>query len=145
MPTWNPLTDAELDAQIEAARRRSAERSEESPVAIAARFDAEAGRIIVDLKSGVTVMVPCSAIAELKGASQEEVARVAVSPSGEGLHWDGLDAHVSVPGLMLELAGTRAVKEEMARRAGRASSEAKARAARENGKKGGRPRKVAGE
>jgi hypothetical protein len=144
MRKWNPLTDAELDAQIEEARQRSVQQVGSLPRAVAARYDAETQRIIVDLKSGVTVMVPRSAIRELEDASLEEIARVSISTSGEGLHWDELDVHVSVPGLMLEIVGPRAISEELARRAGRASSEAKAKAARENGKKGGRPRKVAG-
>jgi hypothetical protein len=55
--------------------------------------------------------------------------------AGYGLHWEALDADLSVPGLL----GTGAY---MARRAGQATSTAKATAA--NGARGGRPRKTAG-
>ncbi|PZR07781.1 MAG: DUF2442 domain-containing protein, partial [Azospirillum brasilense] len=51
-----------------------------------------------------------------------------------------LDADLSVPGLLAGLFGTRAF---MARQAGRATSPAKAAAARANGARGGRPRKSA--
>jgi hypothetical protein len=47
---------------------------------------------------------------------------------------------LSIPGLLAGLFGTKAY---MARRAGQAKSPAKAAAARENGRKGGRPRKQA--
>ena len=62
---------------------------------------------------------------------------------GEGvkfLHWEKLDVDFSVPGLVAGIFGTA---RWMAARAGRASSPAKAAAARANGAKGGRPRKAA--
>lgn len=142
MPKWKPLTDAELDAQIEEARLRSAQREKSVPRAISARFDAQTQRLIIELQSGAAVILPCSFISELKDASPEAIAKAEVSPSGEGLHWDELDVHVSVPGLMLELVGMQAINAAVASRAGMASSDMKARAARENGKKGGRPRKA---
>ena len=142
MPKWRSLTDAELDSQIDAARKQAQERANNVPRAIAVRFDHPSQRLIIDLKSGAAVILPLSYIPELEGASLEAIARVEVSPSGEGLHWDELDVHVSVPGLMLELVGTQTINDAVARRAGKASSEAKARAARENGKKGGRPKKA---
>lgn len=60
---------------------------------------------------------------------------------GYGLHWEELDVDLSLPGLMAGIFGTRTW---MARRAGQATSAAKAAAARANGAKGGRPRKAAG-
>lgn len=143
MPKWKPLTDAELDAQIEEARLRADEREHAIPRALAARFDVQTERLIIELKSGAVVMLPRSFILELKEASPKAISKVELSPSGEGLHWDELDVHVSVPGLMLELVGSQAMNSAVASRAGRASTEAKVRAARENGKKGGRPKKRA--
>jgi hypothetical protein len=70
------------------------------------------------------------------------VAEVAVQGQGYGLHWESLDLDLSVPGLMADLFGTRAY---MARKAGKATSEAKAAASRRNGAAGGRPKKVAAE
>lgn len=61
--------------------------------------------------------------------------------AGHGLHWEALDADFTVPGLLMGLFGTRAwMAREQARLAGATTSAAKALAARENGKKGGRPR-----
>ena len=58
---------------------------------------------------------------------------------GYGLHWPQLDEDYSVPGLMNGVFGAA---KWLAARAGRGTSEAKAAAARANGAKGGRPRKV---
>jgi len=69
------------------------------------------------------------------------LSAVEILGAGYGLHWEALDVDVSVPGVLAGLFGTRAF---MARQAGRVSSVKKAAAARENGAKGGRPRKVAG-
>jgi len=60
--------------------------------------------------------------------------------AGYGLHREALDVDLSIPGLLAGLFGTKAY---MARHAGRATSPAKAAAARANGAKGGRPRKSA--
>ena len=59
---------------------------------------------------------------------------------GEGLGWEEMDSHISVPGIMFDLLNVRGW---YAKWLGSATSEAKAAAARENGKKGGRPRSKA--
>ncbi len=58
--------------------------------------------------------------------------------AGFGLHWEALDVDLSVPALMAESFGTKTWMRELARRAG----SVKAAAARVNGAKGGRPKKV---
>ena len=62
-------------------------------------------------------------------------------PGGSVLHWEELDADLSVPGLLLSSLGRREKLTELARVAGKTKSAAKAAAARVNGAKGGRPRK----
>lgn len=59
--------------------------------------------------------------------------------AGTGLRWEALDVHLSIPGLLAGLFGTRSY---MARLAGRASSPSRAAAAPANGAKGGRPREA---
>lgn len=76
----------------------------------------------------------------LEKATNEQLEAVDILGVGYGLHWEALDVDLSVPGLLDGLFSTRAY---MARRAGQATSPAKARAARANGAKGGRPRKRA--
>jgi hypothetical protein len=76
----------------------------------------------------------------LEGASDADLAAMEILGNGYGLHWPSLDVDLAVPDLMAGLLGTRSW---MARKAGSTTSKAKAKAARENGKKGGRPRQAA--
>lgn len=131
------LTDAEIDAAF--ARGRQAQTQE--PRAASARYDAQSGRIIVEMTNGCTFAFPPRLAQGLEAAKPEEIAAVEVLPGGYGLHWEMLDVDLALPGLMAGLFGTRA---HMARRAGQARSEGKAAAARANGAKGGRPRKKVG-
>ena len=67
------------------------------------------------------------------------------SPAGLGLHWPRFDADVYVPGLMAGALGSRTwMARQLGAQGGRASTPAKAAAARANGAKGGRPRKRTG-
>jgi hypothetical protein len=108
------------------------------PRAASARYDRRLDRVVVELTNGCTFAFPPRLAQGLEGASDEELSQVEVLGAGYGLHWEALDADFTVPGLLAGIFGTGAY---MARRAGRATSPAKAEAARRNGSKGGRPRK----
>ena len=129
------FTDAAIDAALE--RGELALRSELR--AAAARYDAQLDRIVVDLTNGCAFAVPPRLAQGLETATEDELKAVEILGFGVGLHWEALDVDLSVAGLMAGLFGTRAY---MARLAGQATSPAKARAARENGAKGGRPRRA---
>ena len=60
-----------------------------------------------------------------------------------GLHWEKLDADLSIASLVVGIFGSHAWMRELARRGGPASSPTKSAAARANGAKGGRPKKSA--
>ena len=132
---------AELtDAQIDAAAERGRIAHSEEPRARAARYDRDLGRLVVALTNGCTFTFPPRLAQGLETATEDQLAQVEILGSGYGLHWEALDADLSIPGLLAGLFGTKAY---MARRAGQATSPAKAAAARANGAKGGRPRKSA--
>jgi len=129
------------DAELAAARRRGAAADAAEPRAAAARYDRGSGRVIVDLTNGCVFAFPARALQGLADAADADLAAVEVIGAGLGLHWEPLDADFTVPGLLMGLFGTRAwMAREQARHAGSATSPAKAAAARENGRKGGRPR-----
>jgi len=130
------LTDAQIDAAIE--RGRTARLTE--PRARAARYDGRLGRVIVELTNGCTFAFPPRLAQGLEEATDEQLAEIEILGAGYGLHWEALDADLSIPGLLAGLFGTKAY---MARQAGQATSPAKAAAARVNGAKGGRPRRSA--
>lgn len=132
---------AELtDAQIDAATERGRIARFQEPRAAAARYDGQLGRVIVELTNGCTFMFPPRLAQGLETATEDQLAQVEILGAGYGLHWEALDADLSIPGLLAGLFGTKAA---MARHAGQATSPAKAAAARANGAKGGRPRKSA--
>ena len=108
------------------------------------RYDRRTGRVMMELTSGFVFGFPARAIPALAKASDDQLSAVELSPGGSGLHWNDLDVDLSIPGLLLSSVGRSEKLSEMARLAGRSRSRAKAKAARANGAKGGRPRKVAG-
>lgn len=134
---------AELtDAEFKAAEARGQEKLRTEPRAVAARYDRETGRVVVDLANGCTHIFPARLAQELAGAGDDELAGVVVDGAGFNLHWPALDADLYVPALVAGVFGTRAwMAQEWARTAGSTATPAKAAAARANGAKGGRPRR----
>jgi len=129
------------EAEFTEAKARMAE-TRKGPIAIAARYDRRRRRIVVDMSNEVEFTFPPEIAQGLAGAAPADLAVVEVSPSGLGLHWPRLDADFSLPGLLAGEFGTkRWMASELGAAGGRARSTAKAVAARENGRRGGRPRK----
>lgn len=89
--------------------------------------------------NGCSFSFPAKLAQGLEHATHEQLAAVEVLGRGSGLHWEGLDTNLSIPGLVNNVFGAAS---HMARLAGRAKSDAKAAAARSNGLKSGRPRKL---
>lgn len=127
--------------EIRAARARDARERAAGLRALSARYDRRAMRMMLELSNGCLFAFPVSRIPELDAATPAQRAAVEVSPGGSALRWDVLDIDLSVAGLLLDSVGRRERMRELARLAGRVTSKAKARAARANGARGGRPRK----
>ena len=109
-----------------------------------ARYNRRRGRVIVQLSTGVEVTFPATLAEGLAGASAEDLAEIEISPTGLGLHWPRLDADLYVPALLQGVFGSRSwMASYMGAAGGKSRSSAKTNAARENGRKGGRPRRTA--
>ena len=107
-----------------------------------ARYDRKAARLVVTLYNDIELAVPVRLIEGLAGAEPAALSEIELSPSGLGLHWPALDADVYVPALFDRMFGTRSwMASILGSEGGRATSPAKAAAARSNGRKGGRPAK----
>ena len=133
---------SEQDVQ-QAERRMAALR--DNGFAVSARYDRRAARIVIDLNTGVQIAFPTRLAEGLAGASPDDLAEIEISPAGLGLHWPKLDADMFVPSLLHGVLGSkRWMAAQLGEAGGKARSGAKAAAARENGRKGGRPRKAAG-
>ncbi|MHB1194199.1 MAG: DUF2442 domain-containing protein [Longimicrobiales bacterium] len=136
------LDEVELTSQLHRAKRvgRAADRSE--PRAKGARYDRRTGLIELALTNGCFFSFPAARTEGLRNAAPDLLDRVEVLGNGYALRWEELDADLTVPGLLAGRLGSRRwMAEEMGRAGGRVRSVAKTRAARENGRKGGRPRK----
>jgi hypothetical protein len=94
--------------------------------------------VLVELCDGCVFGFPPERVPGLEEATRPQLSNVRISPSGDGLHWDDLDAHASLTGLVAEALNLRSWAPRIM---GQISTEAKARAARKNGLKGGRPRR----
>jgi hypothetical protein len=128
------------DEELAAAEARFVELRRTKPFARTARYDAKAGRIVVELTNGASFAFPPQLLQDMEHGTPEQFAEVEVIGDGYGLHWESLDADFTVPGLLNGVFGTA---KWMAQQAGKTKSPAKAAAARANGAKGGRPKKVA--
>jgi hypothetical protein len=132
------------DAELKRAEARGRSMPDSEPRASAARYDRETGRVVVDLINGCSYAFPAALVQDLRGASDDDLADIQVDGLGFNLHFPRPDANLYVPALVSGIFGTRAwMARELARIAGRKTSPAKAVAARANGAKGGRPRKLA--
>ena len=127
-----------------AATRRAGKRRVTEPVAVAARYDRRRDRIVVSLNTGLELAFPPHIAQGLEKATSADLKEIEISPSGFGIHFPKLDADLYLPAM---LRGTFGSKHWMAAQLGAAGgmarSAAKAAAARVNGKRGGRPRKIA--
>ena len=130
--------------EVQQAEKRMAA-LRENGFAVSARYDRRSARIVINLNTGVQVTFPTRLAEGLAGASPSDLAKIEISPAGLGLHWPRLDADVYLPALLQGAFGSKHwIAAELGAAGGKARSRAKAAAARENGRKGGRPPKVAG-
>jgi hypothetical protein len=129
--------ETEFNRQNEQAIRAARDADRVEPRATAVTYDREQALVLVHLRSGFTFGFPPERISGLEGATHKQLSDVRISPSGDGLHWDNVDVDASLTGLIAEALNLR---EWAPRIMGQIRSEAKAKAARKNGLKGGRPR-----
>lgn len=132
--------NAEFERQNEMAIRAAREADRIEPRANAVVYDRRKGLVLIELRSGFAFGFPPERVTGLEGRSAEQLSEVRISPSGDGLHWDELDVDVSLTGLMAKALN---LNEWAPRLMGQIRSAAKAKAARLNGLKGGRPRRSA--
>jgi uncharacterized protein DUF2442 len=69
------------------------------PRAAKAYYDVGKARLVVELTNGVILILPPKLLQGLKRATPNQLAKVQWSPLGTGLHWEALDADLSVAGL----------------------------------------------
>ncbi len=132
------------DTAIQQAEQRMQDRLASGPHAVAARYDRRVSRIMVSLSNGLELAFPPHLAEGLANAKPADLAIIEITPAGLGLHWPRLNADLYLPALLEGVFGSpRWMAGLLGRSGGTARSAAKVAAARENGRKGGRPRKAA--
>ena len=104
------------------------------------RYDSRRGLIVITLEGGCEFSFPVALAEGLADAPRSKLAKIKISPNGLGLHWPLLDADLYVPGLIEGAFGSRRWMQQIGKIGGASRSPVKARASRENGKRGGRPK-----
>lgn len=129
--------------QYEDATARGERRREDGSFAVGARYDRGVGRVIVALNTGLEIAFSPQAAEGLETAEPADLEPIEISPSGLGLHFPKLDADLYLPALLEGVMGSRRwMAARLGREGGRTRSAAKTAASRNNGKRGGRPRKA---
>lgn len=133
-------------ARIARGMREGAESRLREPHATEVHFDRETRCYTLTMLAGAKVSFYAHQVHELNGATLDQLADVSLSPSGGGISWEQIDMDIDMTGLVMDLVsgvGWRsAFRALLMREITTMTSPAKAAAARENGKKGGRPRKA---
>jgi hypothetical protein len=110
--------------------------------AISAQFDSKKKVITIDLANGLSFSFPPKLVEGLSRRSADSLSSIEISPMGTGLYWPKLDVDLTVEGLLSGMFGSEKwmLRQHLAK-AGSVKSAIKSKASRENGTKGGRPKK----
>lgn len=77
------------------------------PRAVSAMYDATNYLVVIRLKNGSIFSFPPAIAQGLTEASPEDLAKVELTPSGDALHWENLDADLSIPDLLMGVFGSK--------------------------------------
>ncbi len=132
------------NAEIDAAVAQAIVYDEVRPRALAAEYRQADDVIVIRLATGVEIVIPRRLLQGLETADAHTTADMQIDDHGSVLHWESLDLDHYVPGLIAGVFGNRRWMSEIGKRGGLKRSPAKVKAARANGRKGGRPAKSAG-
>jgi hypothetical protein len=143
------MKDDQFEREYVAAVKRGKSSLETLPKAESARFDRKTKSLLLNLQNGATLIVPVALIQGLQGASDKDIAALELMQHGSQIHWKDLDIQIYVKSLIDGIFGTKSWMERLkdhyaaiGGKGGAARTDVKAAASRENGKKGGRPRKA---
>lgn len=75
--------------------------------AISARYDHRIRQIVIELECGLFLSFRPKDVQGLEKATRDELRRIEVSPSGQGIHFPALDADIHIPSLLLGALGSQ--------------------------------------
>jgi len=131
-------TDAEIEAALERAKLLDS-----GPFAQSVEHIPALNLLIVGLSNQRRLVLPVEDVQGLGNATHEQMQHYELIGRGTGISFPELDVDMYVPALIEGVYGNRRWMAQLGRKGGRAKTEAKRRAAKANGAKGGRPARAA--
>lgn len=138
----DPFDEVVTEQGLRQAKERGRKRGNAGLLASTVEFLPLQKSLLIGFADQCAIALPVKNYPELAQLSIEDLERLELGFGGSALCLEVRDVHISIAGLisasapLMEMAATM-----IAARNGSRSSSAKAAAARENGAKGGRPRK----
>jgi hypothetical protein len=131
-------TDAEIEAALERAKLHDGD-----PRAQTVEHISALKLLIVGLSNGRRLALPIEDLQGLGNATHEQIKNYELLGRGTGISFPDLDVDLYVPALIEGVYGNRRWMAQLGRKGGSAKTEAKRKAAKTNGAKGGRPARAA--
>ena len=107
------LTQTEIDNQIDAAIARSSEQISE-PKACEVIYNRESRKIVIHFDNDCTFECPVSLLQGVSNLTDDEIAKVELTPAGWGITWSNADLDFGVNELVQGVFGTKAWMKEIA-------------------------------
>jgi hypothetical protein len=131
-------TDAEIEAALERAKAHDSD-----PLAQTVEHIPTLNLLIVGLSNRRRLVLPIEDLQGLGNATHEQIQNYELLGRGTGIGFPDLDVDLYVPALIEGVYGNRRWMAQLGKKGGSAKTEAKRRAAKANGAKGGRPTRAA--
>jgi hypothetical protein len=131
-------TDAEIDAALERSKLHDSD-----PRALAVEHIPALKLLIVGLSNQRRLVLPIEDLQGLGNATHKQIQNYELLGHGTGISFPDLDVDLYVPALIEGVYGNRRWMAQLGRKGGSAKTEAKRKAAKANGAKGGRPVRTA--
>lgn len=142
------MSEPDFVSESDLAALRGKERMAQLPKARSARVDVAARRLVLEMESGITLLVPINMIQGLQTTDAKALGDFKLVLNGTQIRWETLDLDFTIESFLSGVFGSKKWMAglgkhlaEIGRKGGQAKTPAKRAASAENGKKGGRPPK----
>ena len=117
------------------------ERGKNAPRAIGFSYNARTRTVKIELANHTVLSLSVDLLPDLKNATAAQIKKARLMFDGADIWWDEIDVQHTVEYIAAQATGIITAR-EAARQAARSTSPAKSAAARKNGLRGGRPKKL---